>query len=61
MFNDYNGDHILRSRSESSNSVNIRDIFRIQGMLKMFIFGGMGAVFGANQPIRRFKNSLESR
>ena len=41
-------------RSERSNSVfifyNIRDVFRIEGMLKVFIFWGMGAVFESRLP-----------
>ena len=56
MFNDYNGDLRLCSRSERSNSVNIRGLFRAVGMLNVFIFGH-GCCFG----IRRFQNSLGSR
>ena len=41
---------------------NIRDAFKIEGMFKVFIFFfGMGAVFGTNQNIRSFQNSLERR
>ena len=39
VFNDYNGDHRLRSRSDMSNSVNIQDLFHIESMFKVFIFG----------------------
>ena len=40
---------------------NIRNVFQIEGMLKVFNFLGMGEVFGTNQHIRCFQNSLESR
>ena len=46
MFNEYNayGDIRLCSRSERSNSVNIWDVFQIEGMLKVFDNLGMVAV-----------------
>ena len=53
--------HLCCSQSERSNSVIIQYLFRIEGMLKAFIFWGMGDVFGTNQPIRRFQNSLGRR
>ena len=40
---------------------NIRDVFRIEGMLKVFIAWGIDAVFGTSQHIRRLQNGLESR
>ena len=40
---------------------NIRDVFRIEVMLKVFNVLGIGAVFGTNQLFRRFQNSLESK
>ena len=44
----YSVDLRLGYQSERSNSVffyNIQDVFRIEGMLKVFIFGAMCAVF----------------
>ena len=38
MFKDYSGDPLLCSRSERSESVNIRDLLRIECMLKVFNF-----------------------
>ena len=61
MFDDYNCDLRLCSRSERSNSVNIWDVFRIEGMLKVLNIFDMDAVFGTNKNIRRFQNSLGSR
>ena len=50
-----------RSNSFFSYFYNIRDAFKIEGMFKVFNFFGMGAVFGTNQNIRSFQNSLERR
>ena len=60
-FDNYNDGLLLCSRSKMSNTVNIWYIFRIEGMLKVFISFGIGAIFGTNQHIRRFQNSLKSR
>ena len=61
VFDDYDGDLCLCSRSERSNSVNIQDVFRIEGMLKVLNIFDMGDVFGTNKITRRFQNSLKSR
>ena len=60
-FDNYNGGLLLCSRSKMSNTVNIWDLFRIEGMLKVFISLGIGAMFGTTQHIRHFQNSLKSR
>ena len=65
VFVDYNGNLRLCYRSKRSNTVfifyNIRDVIQIEGMFKVFNFWGMGVVFGTNQLIRHFQNSLQSR
>ena len=43
-------------RSDSTNLV-----WSIEGMLKVFIFLGLCAVFGTTQHIRNFQNTLERR
>ena len=46
---------VIEARGQLSFYLNnIRDVFQIEGMLKVFKFGCIGAAFGANQRIRLF-------
>ena len=40
----------------NDNNSDLRDLFQIEDMIKVFNVLGIGAVFGTNQHIRRLQN-----